>query len=267
MRGRHLTACLCLVLLPLLLGGCSWLRLLDRSGVTPGYRQISQEEAARMMERDDGHVIVDVRRREEYDEAHIPGAVLIPNESIGEEPPALLPDKEQIILIYCRSGNRSRQAARKLADMGYTRAYEFGGILDWTGPLITLDREAAVRQSASLVLEIGERCFYASPEDNESARAFVEKLNSGSVTVEMHDQDGREKVGALPWELPRCDGELSCRPGDLSLRQEDGIALCYDEVAGSFTRLARVEGMSREKLLEILGEGDVTVRFWLEWSE
>ena len=101
------------------------------------YRQISQEEAKSMMIRDDGHVIVDVRRRDEYDSGHIPGAILIPNESIGAEQPEQLPDKDQVILVYCRSGRRSKEAAQKLADMGYTNVYEFGGIIDWTGEVVT----------------------------------------------------------------------------------------------------------------------------------
>lgn len=102
-----------------------------------GYTRITQEEAAQMMERDDGHVIVDVRRQDEYDSGHIPGAILLPNESIADQPPEALPDKEQIILIYCRSGNRSKQAAQKLADMGYTHIYEFGGINTWQGEIVT----------------------------------------------------------------------------------------------------------------------------------
>ena len=97
------------------------------------YTQISQEEASKMMELDDGHIIVDVRRQDEYDEGHIPGAICIPNESIGCDSPEALPDYDQIILIYCRSGRRSKEAAGKLAGMGYTNIYEFGGILDWMG--------------------------------------------------------------------------------------------------------------------------------------
>jgi len=99
------------------------------------YTQITQEEAKSMMEKDDGHIIVDVRRQDEYDSGHIPGAILIPNETINETPPEELPDKEQIILVYCRSGRRSKQASQKLADMGYTKVYEFGGINDWTGEI------------------------------------------------------------------------------------------------------------------------------------
>lgn len=102
----------------------------------PSWVQIDQETAKRMMEADDGHVIVDVRRQDEYDAGHLPGAILIPNESIVDERPAQLPDLEQVILIYCRSGNRSKQAAQKLADMGYLNIYEFGGITTWTGEIV-----------------------------------------------------------------------------------------------------------------------------------
>ena len=101
------------------------------------YTQISQEEAKKMMARDDGHVIVDVRRQDEYDAGHIPGAILIPNETISGNSPEALPDCDQIILVYCRSGNRSKQASEKLAAMGYKNVYEFGGINSWTGEIVT----------------------------------------------------------------------------------------------------------------------------------
>ena len=90
-----------------------------------------------MMARDDGHVIVDVRRQDEYDAGHIPGAILIPNETISGNSPEALPDYDQIILVYCRSGNRSKQASEKLAAMGYKNVYEFGGINSWTGEIVT----------------------------------------------------------------------------------------------------------------------------------
>jgi len=114
-----------------------------KSGPEPAktYTQITQEEAMEMMTRDDGHVIVDVRRQDEYDESHIPGAILIPNESIETEPPEELPDPDQIILVYCRSGRRSKEASQKLADMGYTNVYEFGGIITWPGEIVTGDGE------------------------------------------------------------------------------------------------------------------------------
>lgn len=107
------------------------------------YTQIDQETAKEMMARSDGHVIVDVRRQDEYDAGHIPGAILIPNESIGCDSPEALPDYGQIILVYCRSGNRSKQAAQKLASMGYTHVYEFGGIMTWTGEIVTAEEEKA----------------------------------------------------------------------------------------------------------------------------
>ena len=100
------------------------------------YKQISQEEAKEMMKKDDGHIIVDVRRQDEYDNGHIVGAILIPNESIGTSQPKQLKDLNQIILVYCRTGNRSKQAAQKLADMGYTNVYEFGGINTWDGDVV-----------------------------------------------------------------------------------------------------------------------------------
>lgn len=112
--------------------GCSP-RPVEAGTLDRGYTRISQEEARKMMELEDGHVILDVRRQDEYDAGHIPGAILIPNESIGTERPEELPDLDQIILIYCRSGNRGKQAAKKLSDLGYTNVYEFGGINEWTG--------------------------------------------------------------------------------------------------------------------------------------
>ena len=101
------------------------------------YQQITQEKAKEMMQAEDGHIIVDVRRQDEYDSGHIPDAILIPNESIGTEQPKELPDLDQVILIYCRSGRRSKEASQKLADMGYTNIYEFGGIIDWMGEVVT----------------------------------------------------------------------------------------------------------------------------------
>jgi len=101
------------------------------------YQQITQEEAQRIMDEEEGFIIVDVRRQDEYDAGHIPGAILIPNESISNTPPKELPDFDQTILVYCRSGNRSKQASQKLADMGYTDIREFGGINTWPGETVT----------------------------------------------------------------------------------------------------------------------------------
>ena len=101
------------------------------------YRQINAEEATTMMEEESSYIILDVRTAQEYSEKHIPGAINIPNETIGAEDIPELPDKEQLILVYCRSGNRSKQASEKLVKLGYTNIVEFGGINDWTGETVS----------------------------------------------------------------------------------------------------------------------------------
>ena len=101
------------------------------------YRQITMDEAVTMMEEESGYLILDVRTAEEYSEKHIPGAINIPNETIGTEDIPELPDKEQLILVYCRSGNRSKQASAKLVKLGYTNIVEFGGINDWQGETVS----------------------------------------------------------------------------------------------------------------------------------
>ena len=118
--------------LVMMLSGCA----LANSSTSASYKQITQEEAKEMMKKDDGHIIIDVRRQDEYDEGHIPGAVLIPNESITDKQPEELPELDRIILVYCRSGRRSKEASQKLADIGYTHVYEFGGINTWTGEIV-----------------------------------------------------------------------------------------------------------------------------------
>lgn len=111
--------------------------VLDRDGmVNVGYVHISQEDAMAQMVDGEDYILLDVRTQAEYAEGHIPGAICLPNETIGSEPPAELPDREQTILVYCRSGRRSAEAAQKLADMGYVNVLEFGGILDWTGEIV-----------------------------------------------------------------------------------------------------------------------------------
>ena len=99
------------------------------------YQMISMEEAKKIMDEEDNIVILDVRTQEEYESGHIPGAICVPNENIGEEAIVELPNKDQKILLYCRSGNRSKQAAGKLAKAGYTNILEFGGIIDWDGEI------------------------------------------------------------------------------------------------------------------------------------
>ena len=99
------------------------------------YHKISTEEAYEMMSSQEV-VVVDVRTREEYDGGHIENAVLVPNESIGSEMPEALPDKEATLLIYCRSGRRSKDATQKLLELGYQSVYDFGGVIDWSYKLV-----------------------------------------------------------------------------------------------------------------------------------
>ena len=96
-----------------------------------GYEQISGEEAKRIMDTEEGYVIIDARTQEEFDEGHIENAILIPEYEISERAENELHDKNQLILVYCRSGRRSKIASQALADLGYTNVKEFGGIIDW----------------------------------------------------------------------------------------------------------------------------------------
>ena len=349
---------------------------MDGDGMLNTYRQISQDEAKEMMLRPDGHVILDVRRQDEYDAGHIPGAILIPNESIDTTPPKELPDFNQIILIYCRSGNRSKQAAQKLFDMGYTNLYEFGGINTWTGEIVTEEtapqeirfsdalpvsvrydrmwvysdsceitdpvrigaivdavralkvngptdvcvedytdvltftfadgtkirlefedqiwvtdanerfeveglsrlRRAlddilaeqmadAMRPIPFLVIEANGRIFSTTFEDNSSAQALREKLGGGALELQLHDYGGFEKVGELPWTLPRNDASITTKPGDIILYQGDQLSICYDGNTWSLTRLASLDGVTKEELLDVFGDGDVTAKLRVEWTE
>ena len=373
------------------------------SNMTGSWTQITQEEAKERMTRNDGHVIVDVRRPDEYEAGHIPGAILVVNEEIGDEQPENLPDLNQILLVYCRSGRRSKEAAEKLARLGYTHIYEFGGILEWTGEtvagtepggaassgtketevpqtsaletgancmarltfdsfdgggpeysfsadepdiirwetervyhdpnhgekdgsayqmvltiyalkegsttltvrarspiadnydavyyitvdgsqkisiaepviyeLVQVDGEwrrmtdEAIRPLPTLVIEVGEKTFYAALENNPSAEAFRDALSNGPIAVEMEDYGNYEKVGPLPWTLPRSDASITTEPGDIILYQGNKITIYYDTNTWNFTRLARIVGIGREELLAALGPGNVTVVMWIEWSE
>jgi len=123
------------------------------------YTQISQEEAAKIMAEETGFIVLDVRTQEEYDGAHIPGAVNIANETIGTDEIPELPDKDQVLLVYCRSGRRSKEASEKLAALGYTHVLEFGGIITWTGETISTADEELIEDDPFEAHE------YSSPED------------------------------------------------------------------------------------------------------
>ena len=100
-----------------------------------GYKSIYMTEAEEMMKNEKDYIILDVRTVEEYNEGHIPNAINVANETIGEDEIAELPDKDQLIMVYCRSGRRSKLAASKLVKLGYTNIVEIGGIIDWKGDI------------------------------------------------------------------------------------------------------------------------------------
>ena len=133
---RQILAVLLCVLM--LCTGCA-----EKSGQAeePLYSSITMEDAATLLESENDYLILDVRTEQEYFSGHIPGAMCIPNEDIDETVVEILPDKEQVIFVYCRSGNRSKQAAEKLANLGYTNIVEIGGVKDWPGDLIVIGEE------------------------------------------------------------------------------------------------------------------------------
>ena len=117
-----------LLLAVMLLTACGQAKENDREAA---YMNITAEEAKQIMDSEDGYIILDVRTQEEYDQGHIHGAIVISHEEIAEKAEDVLTDKDQLILVYCRSGRRSKIAAEVLVELGYTNIKEFGGIIDW----------------------------------------------------------------------------------------------------------------------------------------
>ena len=122
-----------ILLSALMLTGCAG----TSNNQTNTYRSITMDEAVTMMAEETGYIILDVRRPDEFAAGHIPNAINVPNESIGTSEIPELPDKNQLIMVYCRSGRRSKEASEKLVKLGYTNIVEFGGILDWKGETVT----------------------------------------------------------------------------------------------------------------------------------
>ena len=122
--NKHFLIALLTFTLPFGCVGCS-------DGGSASYDQISGAEAKALMDSESGYIILDAREQDEYDEGHIPGAILIPYGEIADRAENELPDKNQLILVYCRSGRRSKIAAEELVKLGYTNVKEFGGIIDW----------------------------------------------------------------------------------------------------------------------------------------
>ena len=123
-RNKRFLIALLTFALPFGCVGCS-------DGGSATYEQISGAEAKALMDSESGYVIIDARTQEEYDQGHIPGAIMIPEYEIADRAEKELPDKNQLILVYCRSGRRSKIAAEELVKLGYTNVKEFGGIIDW----------------------------------------------------------------------------------------------------------------------------------------
>ena len=123
-RNKRFLLMLLTFALPLGCVGCS-------NGGSATYEQISGAEAKELMGSERGYIIIDARTQEEYDQGHIPGAILIPYDEIADRAEKELHDKNQLILVYCRSGRRSKIAAEELVKLGYTNVKEFGGIIDW----------------------------------------------------------------------------------------------------------------------------------------
>lgn len=124
-------------LIPILLSALMLTGCAGAGNQTNSYRQISMDEAVAMMAEESGYIILDVRTPEEFAEKHIPNAINVPNETIGTDDISQLPDKDQLIMVYCRSGRRSKEAAEKLVKLGYTNIVEFGGIIDWKGETVS----------------------------------------------------------------------------------------------------------------------------------
>ncbi len=115
---------------PLTLIGCDSSATAEKGGAD-SYEQISGADAYALMQSEKDYTIIDARTQEEFDQGHIKNAIMIPEYEIEEKAPSLLLDKDQLILVYCRSGRRSKIAAEALVKLGYTNVKEFGGIIDW----------------------------------------------------------------------------------------------------------------------------------------
>ena len=232
-----------------------------------GYTQIDQETAKEMMSVDGTQIIVDVRTREEYDSGHIPGAVCIPNESIGSDSPEALLDYDQIILVYCRSGNRSKQAAQKLANMGYTNVYEFGGINTWTGEIekeegmdpmfdgftdfyYTYDASTAppYYQRCRFYEEDGEFFFYHETREG-GGWPQTEKDITASGTIKMTEEDKKTffsylEGGAIK-EPEINDGDGDAGPWTYIYRGKGQEEYAFPSYAARLAFEEYCEGLSR----------------------
>lgn len=263
------TACLIFVSLALILSSCAGAvrepdleTETEMEAVLSPYTVISQDRAKEMMSVNDGHIVIDCRRMDEYVSGHIPEAVCIPNESIFKETGTKLPDKEQIILIYCRTGRRSKEAARKLVDLGYVNVYEFGGILEWDGQIVKGSEPGSYPKknvASALILQIKGKSLRTEPM-GEAYSGFMKTLSKEQVALLLKDDTGM-KSAPFPFSFSFRDSECSVYPGDIVLIDGNTVAICYEEKTGSFTRIAHILDLTHNELIELLGTGDVFVSF------
>jgi len=218
------------------------------------YRQISQQEAMDLMAQGGDYILLDVRTPEEYAEGHIPGAVNLPNEEIGDARPDALPDLDATVLVYCRSGRRSKEAAGKLARLGYTGILEIGGINTWPGEITTEETEAS-----DMRMRIGDTAVAVDWEDNASVAALQKLTAQGLLAIEMSMYGGFEQVGSIGESLPREDAQTTTAPGDIVLYSGDQLVVFYGSNQWAYTRLGRITDQSPEALAALLGSGDVTI--------
>ena len=229
--------------------------------VVDGYTQINQTKAQKMMDEADDYIILDVRTSEEYADGHIPDAVNIPNESIGEEDNiSQLPNKDQLIFVYCRSGRRSKEASKKLAALGYTNVYEFGGIIDWAGPTVKEDSE----DSKEMKFKIGDSEVEVQWEDNESVSALKDMVESEPLVIQLSMYGGNEQVGAIGSTLPSSDTNTTTEAGDIVLYNSSNIVIFYGSNTWDYTRLGKITDKSDEEMTKLLSNGDVTITISME---
>jgi len=235
MRRSNSISCglILFTLLALLLTACSsGPQVMDGEDMVRSYTQISQDEAKKMM-----------------------------------EPPEELPDFDQIILIYCRSGKRSKQAAQKLFDMGYINVYEFGGINDWTGEVVTKEPDTDTSQESEpemqiteektdMKLKIGDAEVPVIWEENDSVDALREIVKEKPLTIQMSMYGGFEQVGPIGRDIVSNDQQTTTQAGDIVLYSGDQIVIFYGSNSWAYTRLGHVD-LSSKEMEDLLGNGDV----------
>ena len=261
------TIAILIILIMIMAAGCGGKEQPEPENQAPQYSQISQEEAVEMMGEETGYLIVDVRRPDEFAEGHIPDAINVPNEEITDEMPEALPDKDQMLFIYCRTGRRSKEAAEKLVNMGYTNVYEFGGIEEWKGNVVTEEMENLVKVTYDMKMKIGDTAVSVDWEENDAVDALAELTAGKWYDIDMSMYGGFEQVGAIGAELPANDSQTTTAPGDIVLYSGNQIVVFYGSNSWAYTGLGHITDKSVDELTELLGNGDVTISLRTEYSE